>query len=130
MEKLIDINKLYLCLKDIIDNREDVEKVRKIILDLHFYIQKILLNRKEVDNIDRFSMESISMYLLSLLTNVTSEEMKKYIQDFYVEGLNIAGLIFELLADIEFEDLKKSISIYFIHQFHTVYQIKKQVQRS
>lgn len=113
MEKLIDINKLYLCLKDIIDNREDVEKVRKIILDLHFYIQKILLNRKEVDNIDRFSMESISMYLLSLLTNVTSEEMKKYIQDFYVEGLNIAGLIFELLADIEFEDPEKKYQYLF-----------------
>jgi helicase len=30
MEKLIDINKLYLCLKDIIDNREEVAKVREI----------------------------------------------------------------------------------------------------
>lgn len=107
MEKLIDINKLYLCLKDIINNREEVEKIREIIIELHFYIQKILLNRKEADTIDRISMESISMYLLSLLTNVTSEEMKKYIQDFYVEGLNIAGLIFELLADTEFENLEK-----------------------
>ena len=76
MDKIIDMNKLYLCLKDIIDNREEVEKVREIIIDLHFYIQRIILNRKEADNIDRTSMESISMYLLSLLTNVTSEEMK------------------------------------------------------
>src|SRR5690554_6119784 len=107
MDKLIDMNKLYLCLKDIIENKEEVEKVREIIIDLHFYIQRIILNRKEADNIDRTSMESISMYLLSLLTNVTSEEMKKYIQDFYIEGLNIAGLIFELLADVEFEDFEK-----------------------
>lgn len=107
MEKLIDINKLYLCLKDIINNREEVEKIREIIIELHFYIQKILLNRKEADTIDRIPMESISMYLLSLLTNVTSEEMKKYIQGFYVEGLNVAGLIFELLADTEFEDFEK-----------------------
>ncbi len=107
MEKLIDINKLYLCLKDIINNREGVEKVREIIIELHFYIQKILLNKKEVDTIDRISMENISMYLLSLLTNVTSEEMKKYTQNFYVEGLNIAGLIFELLADAESEDFAK-----------------------
>jgi replicative superfamily II helicase len=107
MEKLIDINKLYLCLKDIISNREEVEKIREIIIELHFYIQKILLNRNEADTIDQIPMESISMYLLSLLTNVTSEEMKKYIQGFYVEGLNIAGLIFELLADTEFEDFEK-----------------------
>lgn len=120
MEKLIDINKLYLCLKDIISNREEVEKIREIIIELHFYIQKILLNRNEADTIDQIPMESISMYLLSLLTNVTSEEMKKYIQGFYVEGLNIAGLIFELLADTEFEDFEKSISTYFIPQFHTV----------
>src|SRR5690554_4105211 len=98
MDKLIDMNKLYLCLKDIIENKKEVERVREVIIDLHFYIQKFILDRKEVDNIDRTSMESISMYLLSLLTNVTSEEMKKYIQDFYIEGLNIAGLIFELLA--------------------------------
>jgi len=107
MDKIIDMNKLYLCLKDIIENKKEVERVREVIIDLHFYIQRIILNRKEVDNIDRTSMESISMYLLSLLTNVTSEEMKKYTQDFYIEGLNIAGLIFELLADVEFEDFEK-----------------------
>ncbi|AEV67011.1 DEAD/DEAH box helicase [Acetivibrio clariflavus] len=107
MDKLIDMNKLYLCLKDIIENKKEVERVREVIIDLHFYIQKFILDRKEVDNIDRTSMESISMYLLSLLTNVTSEEMKKYIQDFYIEGLNIAGLIFELLADVEFEGFEK-----------------------
>ncbi len=81
MDKIIDMNKLYLCLKDIIENKKEVERVREVIIDLHFYIQRIILNRKEVDNIDRTSMESISMYLLSLLTNVTSEEMKRYTQD-------------------------------------------------
>ncbi|WP_195923723.1 DEAD/DEAH box helicase [Clostridium tepidum] len=107
MEKLIDVNKLYLCLKDIIDNKEEVNKVRQIIIELHFYFQKVLINKNEINNVDRDSMEGISMYLLSLLTNVTSDDMKRYIEDFYIDGLNVAGLIFELLADTEFEDVQK-----------------------
>lgn len=113
MEKLIDINKLYICLKDIIDRKDEVEKVREIIIELHFYIQEKLLNKKNADTIDLISMEGISMYLLSLLTNVTSKELKEYIQDFYVEGLNVAGLIFELLADTELENFDKKHQYFF-----------------
>ena len=60
------------------------------------FTYKILLNRKEVDNIDRF-LWKVSMYLLSLLTNViVSEEMKIYSR-LYVEGLNIVGLYLNCL---------------------------------
>lgn len=99
MENLINLNKLYLVLKDIIKNRKDVEEIREIIIQLHFSIQEIKLNQVSSQVIELEILEKIAMYLLTVLTNITSTQMKEYTRHFYIEGLNIAGLIFELLSE-------------------------------
>ncbi len=99
MENLINLNKLYLVLKDIIKNRKDVEEIREIIIQLHFSIQEIKLNQVSSQVIELEILEKIAMYLLTVLTNITSTQMKEYTRHFYIEGLNIAGLIFEFLSE-------------------------------
>ena len=78
MENLINLNKLYLVLKDIIKNRKDVEEIREIIIQLHFSIQEIKLNQVSSQVIELEILEKIAMYLLTVLTNITSTQMKEY----------------------------------------------------
>lgn len=110
MEKLINLDKLYSSLKDIIENQEDIEKVKEIIIELHFSVQRFRFSIPISQDIEIDALEKISIYLLTTLTNIVSEQMKVYVKGFYSEGLNIAGLIFELLAEIEAEDIIKKHS--------------------
>ena len=66
MENLINLNKLYLVLKDIIKNRKDVEEIREIIIQLHFSIQEIKLNQVSSQVIELEILEKIAMYLLTV----------------------------------------------------------------
>lgn len=61
MENLINLNKLYLVLKDIIKNRKDVEEIREIIIQLHFSIQEIKLNQVSSQVIELEILEKIAM---------------------------------------------------------------------
>lgn len=107
MEKLINIDKLYTSLKDVIESREDIEEVKEIIIQLHFSVQQLRFSIHISQDIGIDTLEKISIYLLTTLTNIISEKMKEYVKGFYSEGLNIAGLIFELLAEIENNDIIK-----------------------
>lgn len=101
MDKLVDLDRLYTVLKDVIENKNDVEKIREIIVQLHFSVQEIKLRKTISQDLEIDTLEKIAIYLLSVLTNITSVQMQEYVSNFYNDGLNIAGLIFELFSEIE-----------------------------
>lgn len=101
MDNLISLENLYSSLKDIVETQGELEEIRDIIAKLHFIIQNNKLSSIREMDIDIEPLERIATYLLSVLTNVSSIKMKEYISSFYTDGLNIAGLIFELLSDLD-----------------------------
>ena len=111
MDKLVELDRLYTILKDVIENKNDVEEIRKIIIQLHFSIQEIKLRKEISQGIEFDTLEKIAIYLLSVLTNITSIQMQEYILYFYNDGLNIAGLIFELFSEYDEQD------VYQIHKY-------------
>ena len=111
MDKLVELDRLYTILKDVIENKNDVEEIRKIIIQLHFSIQEIKLRKEISQGIEFDTLEKIAIYLLSVLTNITSIQMQEYILHFYNDGLNIAGLIFELFSEYDEQD------VYQIHKY-------------
>ena len=82
MEKLININKLYSSLRDVIENKEDIEEVKEIIIQLHFSVQQLRFSIPISQDIEVDSLEKIAMYLLATLTNIASEQMKAYVNGF------------------------------------------------
>lgn len=113
MDKLVDLDRLHTVLKDVIENKNDVEKIREIIIQLHFSVQEIKLRKTISQDLEVETLEKIAMYLLSVLTNITSVQMQEYVSHFYNDGLNIAGLIFELFSEIAEESAYQKHKYFF-----------------